>query len=87
MKNRETLRQLVINAVYVHPEGVNHVQLVRFILETGYRHPGSLSADLMQVVRILTKHGVLEKTLRPGKSNPQVANNVRCSKGLTSFVV
>jgi hypothetical protein len=63
MKNREALQQLVLNTVHVHPEGVSHVQLVRYVLETGYRHPGDLSADLMRVVRFLSKQGVIEKNL------------------------
>jgi len=61
MKNRETLQQLVLTTVQVHPEGVSHVELVQFILKSGYRHPGNLSSDLMQVVRFLQRQGAIQK--------------------------
>lgn len=58
----KTLQKLILDVVKNHPEGVTHVQLVRFVLESGYRHStGNLSEDLMATVRILRKEGSIKK--------------------------
>ena len=66
----ETLQQLVVNTVHSHPKGVSHAQLVRYILETGYQHPSNLSADLMNIVRTLSKRGVIQKNLDTREITP-----------------
>ena len=63
MQNRETLQTLVIKAVQENPQGMSHVELVRYVLETGYHHPGNLSADLMLIVRFLCKKCIIQKNL------------------------
>lgn len=57
------LRQIVLNIVLNHPQSVNHATLVKLILQSGYLHQGSLSADLMLIVQSLTKEGILYKNL------------------------
>lgn len=69
------LREITLNAIDAHHEGVTHVQLVKYILKTEYRHPEclstSLSTSLMKVVHDLCREGVIEKNLetRNIKSN------------------
>lgn len=62
------LQHIVLEILHSVPEGLNHVQLVRLILDKGYRHPeGQLSEDIMKIVKHLVKHGVLRKNLETRK--------------------
>lgn len=64
------LIQLAINTVNSHPEGISHAQLVKCILETGHKHQGNLSADLMKVIRDLKRKGIIQKNLETREITP-----------------
>lgn len=64
MKNQEAnrLQILVLNIVEKHPDGLSHAELVRSLLQMGYRHTtDSLSEDLMRIVKFLVRRGNLQK--------------------------
>jgi len=64
MKNHEAnrLQILVLNIVWQHPDGINHAQIVRSVLQAGYRHTtGSLSADLMRIIKFMVRKGTIQK--------------------------
>jgi hypothetical protein len=65
---KETLQKLILDVVKNHPEGITHAQLVRYVLQSGYRHSnGNLSEDLMSVVHSLRKEGIIKKNLETRK--------------------
>jgi len=64
MKNHEAerLQVLVLETVSQHPDGLSHAQLVRSVLQTGYRHgANSLSEDLMRIVLFMVRNGMIHK--------------------------
>lgn len=64
MQNQEALESLIIKAVKVNSQGLTHVELVKSVLKTGYKHPGgNLSQDLMKLTRHLCKKCVIRKNL------------------------
>lgn len=66
MKNHDAkrLQILVWDIVVSHPEGLTHAELVRSVLQAGYRHTaGSLSEDLMRIVMFMVHRGLIQKNL------------------------
>lgn len=71
-----TLQNLVLEILAAFPEGLNHVQLVKLILNRGYQHPeGHLSEDTMKIVKFLTEHGLIKKNLETRKIYQTENNN------------
>lgn len=62
------LKRIVLEVLHSFPEGLSHVQLIKLILDRGYRHTeGDLSEDTMKLVNYLVKHGVIKKNLETRK--------------------
>lgn len=67
IENRNQLSELIVDAIRLNKSGMTHAQLVRTILQTGYKHVGDLSSDVMKIVKNLNKCGVIEKNLETRK--------------------
>jgi hypothetical protein len=67
----ENLRETVLKIIPLHPNGVNHAQLVRLVLESGYQEP-NLSANLMEVVKELHEKGTIRKNKKTRTIKPVV---------------
>lgn len=70
MKNLATLE-----IVEQNEKGITHVELVKKLLENGYKHSGNLSKDLMTVVHNLSEKGVIEKNLETRTIKPMIAQH------------